>query len=473
MNYSESTKAVFERIQDLDPENVSKIIGYLLLKGYSKLEMIRLAFGPEYLLRSLIEKVKQDLTSSPNPSTPLLSPPKTKLPTNFTPFTPSSSRSPLETGQRNIPLVTVPATYHHPSVHNFQQPHLILPLEDQFMQYCHVHDFCPHFPEPSGAMICDNFQKGYCKYGGACKFLHVLGTENGGYMVLNPPNEPNIDRTFSRGALKQLEVEIIELLKSRRGIPVSISSLPILYYDKYERAFMVDVYLREAQCTVAQLFAYMTKCIRVIDRPHGRQSIILADDIHKYNRFIEERNGDEFIAANSCQVYLTFLPQSSFSDLDIYDYFENFGPVREVRIPNLDKRMYGFVTFVYPETAALVLTKTNPHFIGEAHVMVKPYRKTIVLDRKTEEKIEHAINSAPNQDAESKPPSIVELKRKEIVSETDHTLLLTSQSSSSDGSSTSQDKRTHVKTSINEPPESYEEIDLPESPFGYEVAELF
>lgn len=60
----------------------------------------------------------------------------------------------------------------------------------------------------------------------------------------------------------------------------------------------------------------------------------------------------------------------------------NFGPVQEVRIPSQVKRMFGFVTFVYPETAALVLTKTNPHFICGAQVLVKPYRlKPMLVDR--------------------------------------------------------------------------------------------
>jgi len=36
----------------------------------------------------------------------------------------------------------------------------------------------------------------------------------------------------------------------------------------------------------------------------------------------------------------------------------------DVRIPYQQKRMFGFVTFVYPETVKLIiLAKGNPHFI--------------------------------------------------------------------------------------------------------------
>ncbi|URD87465.1 Zinc finger C-x8-C-x5-C-x3-H type (and similar) [Musa troglodytarum] len=37
--------------------------------------------------------------------------------------------------------------------------------------------------------------------------------------------------------------------------------------------------------------------------------------------------------------------------------------------------MFRFVTFVYPETMKLILTKCNPHFICRCLVLVKPYKK--------------------------------------------------------------------------------------------------
>ena len=52
-----------------------------------------------------------------------------------------------------------------------------------------------------------------------------------------------------------------------------------------------------------------------------------------------------------------------------------FGPVQDVRIPYQQKRMFGFVTFVYSDTVKLILAKGNPHFVCDARVLVKPYRE--------------------------------------------------------------------------------------------------
>jgi hypothetical protein len=86
MDSYEATKAVFSRIQTLDPENASKIMGYLLLQDQGEKEMIRLAFGPDTNLHNLILKAKTHLgISSSNPSTTT-----TSLSLSSTPFNPIS-----------------------------------------------------------------------------------------------------------------------------------------------------------------------------------------------------------------------------------------------------------------------------------------------------------------------------------------------------------------------------------------------
>ncbi|RWW23194.1 hypothetical protein GW17_00012572 [Ensete ventricosum] len=48
--------------------------------------------------------------------------------------------------------------------------------------------------------------------------------------------------------------------------------------------------------------------------------------------------------------------------------------------------MFGFVTFVYPETVKLILAKGNPHFVCDARVLVKPYKeKGKVPDKKQQQ----------------------------------------------------------------------------------------
>jgi len=52
-----------------------------------------------------------------------------------------------------------------------------------------------------------------------------------------------------------------------------------------------------------------------------------------------------------------------------------YGPVQDVRIPYQQKRMFGFVTFVYAESVRIILSKGNPHFVCDARVLVKPYKE--------------------------------------------------------------------------------------------------
>lgn len=77
----------------------------------------------------------------------------------------------------------------------------------------------------------------------------------------------------------------------------------------------------------------------------------------------------------SRQIYLTFPADSTFREEDVSNYFSIYGPVQDVRIPYQQKRMFGFVTFVYPDTVKLILAKGNPHFVCDARVLVKPYKE--------------------------------------------------------------------------------------------------
>jgi hypothetical protein len=61
MDAYEATKVVFSRIQALDPEHAAKIMGLLLIQDHGEKEMIRLAFGPEALLHTVMAKARKDL----------------------------------------------------------------------------------------------------------------------------------------------------------------------------------------------------------------------------------------------------------------------------------------------------------------------------------------------------------------------------------------------------------------------------
>ncbi|KAL7181472.1 hypothetical protein ACSBR1_040378 [Camellia fascicularis] len=85
--------------------------------------------------------------------------------------------------------------------------------------------------------------------------------------------------------------------------------------------------------------------------------------------------GLEMVNPSSRQIYLTFPVDSTFRDEDVSNYSSIYGPVQDVRIPYQQKRMFGFVTFVYPGTVKLILAKGNHHFVCDARVLVKPYKE--------------------------------------------------------------------------------------------------
>ncbi|KAL7084577.1 hypothetical protein ACP275_14G231200 [Erythranthe tilingii] len=88
-------------------------------------------------------------------------------------------------------------------------------------------------------------------------------------------------------------------------------------------------------------------------------------------------------SSSARQIYLTFPADSTFREEDVSSYFSTFGPVQDVRIPYQPKRMFGFVTFVFPETVKHILAKGNPHFVCDSRVLVKPYKdKGKVPDKK-------------------------------------------------------------------------------------------
>lgn len=59
-----------------------------------------------------------------------------------------------------------------------------------------------------------------------------------------------------------------------------------------------------------------------------------------------------------------------------------YGPVREVRIPRQARRMFGFVSFVYPETVQLILSISHPHYIGSSRILVKPYKEKSTVNER-------------------------------------------------------------------------------------------
>ncbi|KAL0456123.1 UNVERIFIED_CONTAM: Zinc finger CCCH domain-containing protein 53 [Sesamum latifolium] len=465
MDAYEATKIVFQRIQTLDPQNASKIMGVLLIQDHGEKEMIRLAFGPESLVHSVILKARKELglASSNMPSTP-------PTPSSPSPFSnslslsrqnscSSSSAAAAAASSRLLGGVSLPSPLSiasqscswtnsssfsssdfqspddliSPSGYNGSSPSTMnsaaapfyasgevdlideLQLQDQlsflndsspplgpkssdffyqqqqdlassptgndplmFPSYptapwggsaavnglshrrsCSVSDICMGSDDLSGGFgwkPCLFYARGYCKNGTSCRFLHGEGgggLADGGAVVGSPSKFDMMEQCqdiLRSKSTQQQRLAADSQLMATANFPYS--PLP---------ANKCMNFLLQQQLPPA-------------DSP---RALMMGDGMHKFGRARLERGdfGLNCLNPGSRQIYLTFPADSTFKEEDVSNYFSNFGPVQDVRIPYQQKRMFGFVTFDYPETVKLILAKGNPHFVCDARVLVKPYKE--------------------------------------------------------------------------------------------------
>ncbi|CAN4103945.1 unnamed protein product [Withania somnifera] len=404
MDPFDAAKLVHERITRVEPEHVTrKIIGYIYLQEYPDQEMIRLALGPDTLIHNVIQRAKDALNL--NSTSVFRSPSMTPVniadplprphfsPRSPCPFSPvfhaAASRRKPQLSDEHSSLTEISHSGYGPQ-QLFLQPEEAMDFEN--LNY--PSDYC--YPEaalirgsrnsPSPlkfpAKACHYFNKGFCRNGISCRYFH------GHPFPVTYPHmiDPGLceygddDEVLSPGSLEKLELEITELLKYKKGHPVSIASLPMMYYEKYGRTLQAEGYLTESQrhgkagYNLTKLLARL-KFVHLIERPHGQHSVVLAEDAAKYMDPHGERSDPGPIVSGSRQIYLTFPAESTFTEEDVADYFDTFGPVQDVRMPSQQKRMFGFVTFFNSDTVKMVLSTGNPHYVCGARVLVKPYRE--------------------------------------------------------------------------------------------------
>ncbi|CAL5330672.1 unnamed protein product [Camellia sinensis] len=485
MDAYEATRIVLSRIQNLDSENASKIMGLLLIQDHGEKEMIRLAFGPEALVHSVVLKARKELgLASNSPSSP--SSPLPFLPNNSHSISPlsrqnsTSSRllgvglpSPLSIPNQSSPTTSSWAAScfsdfqnpddlispspssssttfsangfhnHNPAassssmnssaspfyasgggadlIDEFQlqdqlaffndglqslgprSPDLFYPHQDLascsptgtgggdamlFSSYgggsgnwggatvnglphrrsCSVSDICLGGSDDSacgfGWKPCLYFARGYCKNGNSCRFLHgadsaaMVGSD-GAAMVGSPCKlETTMDQCQ-------------EILRSKSAQQQRLAAASQLMASTFPPYSAVAA----------------NKCMNLLlqqqqsDTQRAAAALMMGEDMHKFGRSRLDRNeftmngGLGMVNPGSRQIYLTFPADSTFREEDVSNYFSIYGPVQDVRIPYQQKRMFGFVTFVYPETVKLILAKGNPHFVCDARVLVKPYKE--------------------------------------------------------------------------------------------------
>ncbi|XP_057434037.1 zinc finger CCCH domain-containing protein 18-like isoform X3 [Lotus japonicus] len=406
MDISEYTRIVFDKLHRFEPEHATKIIGYLLLQDHVDQEMVKLASFPDHLIREVALKAKTELQK-------LVA--KSNIhPISLNPISPSTSTS--TQSFQNAEFISMG---YWDSMPELQKQAPMFSLENhadtittggaKIANEYYGLEASPgnvsgnagrRFPNVSEFQVktCHYFNKGYCRHGNSCRYYHGQVVPEI-FSLMHGNDGFNDNQAISPGSLAQLESEIVELLK-QRGNPISIASLPMAYYDKYKKVLQAEGYLTESQrhgksgYSLTKLLIRLNNSIRVIDsRPHGQHAVVLAEDAPKSRGKVEF--GHNISALR--QIYLTFPADSTFTEEDVSNYFSTFGCVEDVRIPCQQRRMFGFVTFVDPETVKMILDKATPHYVRGSRVLVKPYKeKPKLLDRKYPDRIEHPDCYSPH-----------------------------------------------------------------------------
>ncbi|GMI89066.1 hypothetical protein like AT3G21100 [Hibiscus trionum] len=407
MDLCDTTNVLLSKIKVLDPENASKIMGYILIQDLPDRDMLRLAFGPETLLQSLVLKAKAHLGLSSNTFSSHLNP-------ISRPNTSNNSQNPLPPLSPNIiprngfsdfskkvpswSPNSSPQSSPFLSYENIRSGSLLasprtgdsnadLIDENQMSDYFSFlndssssknEDFIGHrrsFSESDacfgtaeeadgfggllgGYKPCLYFARGFCKNGDNCKFTHGLG-----------------------GLADNVDMN---------GVVGSPSKMDLLYHQHGEMMRMRAA-AHQQRLAAAQLMAGVSsplpyeKNMNLLLQQHTEAqraaALMLGEEICNFSPGRSEMN--EFLTmglaekANlaSKQIYLTFPADSTFKDEDVSNYFSMFGPVQDVRIPYQQKRMFGFVSFVHSETVKHILARGNPHYICDSRVLVKPYKE--------------------------------------------------------------------------------------------------
>ncbi|KAF3775551.1 Zinc finger CCCH domain-containing protein 23 [Nymphaea thermarum] len=431
MDAYEATRIVFTRIQCLDPENAPKIMGLLLIQDHGEKEMIRLAFGPESLVQSttvsapvnsfniggsldhpcaspslhrqdsgsrngfyggdMVDDFQliQDQLSFLNDHT---LPPSSSATASSSSSLSSSSPLPASSASANPnpnSLCVSPRDDYSTSgiygdildsMNNSNDDRVLFPyasweaanstnnavaapsVDHHHRRSCSLADLCLSPISEMGSSFpwkpCMYYARGYCKNGSNCRFLHGF-LDNGMAGCVSP----------TAAGSNRADMTIVDPTSAMAGggggkiseqAPEQCAS--DLLRPKTQRSASLSQQLVPPPLTFG-------KCSST--HPFPIDGYHLPADNLRSSRM--ERN--DFGNPGSRQIYLTFPADSTFREEDVSNYFSIYGPVQDVRIPYQQKRMFGFVTFVYPETVKIILAKGNPHYVCDARVLVKPYKE--------------------------------------------------------------------------------------------------
>ncbi|XP_057988772.1 zinc finger CCCH domain-containing protein 55 isoform X2 [Hevea brasiliensis] len=452
MDTYEATNVLLSKIKNIDPANASKIMGYILIQDFTDNDLLSLALGSETLLQNVIIKAKTHLglftnalstyseRSSPSLFNPVSKPknnhdtslqssakanpflgfaknpfphswPASGLTNNSTAASIGPKSSPflsydnIRAGSAVVPQFSNncvngsggDASSNSSDLLNEYQIDEYFPFLDELSPKndesvdpriqlggfnvnnveSHLHrrrfsesDACIGIEDVSfgiGNRPCMYFARGFCKNGDNCKFIH------GGF------DGDNISEVSGSGV-----------------IGGSVREIDGLYLQQHEDLMRIKSAQQQQRLAYNK---YMNFLLQQESEPQRMRaaSAMMGDEFHKFGLFHSERNDllvmamEEKANSASRQIYLTFPADSAFKDEDVSNYFSTFGPVQDVRIPYQQKRMFGFVTFVHPETVKLILSRGNPHFICDSRVLVKPYKEKGKIANKRQQHLQQHL----------------------------------------------------------------------------------
>ncbi|CAN7047163.1 unnamed protein product [Brassica oleracea var. botrytis] len=384
MDPGDPTSILFTKIRTLEPDFASKIIGYLLLQDLGKRDLMRLALGPDTLLQSVCLKAKSALgrswngSSSSGTTTPLnpisrpinidrhsprngpfmefsRSPSLNNTPgsnnpnVGSSPFQASSSLFAsdgggddlVDEGQLGNYLSFLNESSSKNNNNNDENTDLFGFSGDNDDAHLHKRSF-------SASDVCFGSQEP--GYGGYCRFPGLgddFESPGGGF---GSPDFRQQEEIARMNLAQRQRMAAAQFLAASGGSPMS--------YDKGINFLLGSRNAHHRSGGAGQF---------------GDEGYWFGSPgRHEREEFMGM--GDKSNSASK-QIYLTFPADSSFTDEDVSNYFGNFGPVQDVRIPYQQKRMFGFVTFVHSETVRIILARGNPHFICDSRVLVKPYKE--------------------------------------------------------------------------------------------------
>lgn len=261
MEIEKYMQGLLQRILKIEPENAIKIFGYLLLHRSIE-EIVEYVTGTEDQIHSLIAEAKSYFMVSP----------KFKFPDHLhrhyshTISLPFSAHSSIR-----APALNQFAVNHQSP---FQNSDLFPPNGSRVMEEQLYPSRLISFDSGVGLGSrshllpgCNYFCKGYCNHGQSFKSFHHDHANPDSFNAMFGIE----DLIFSAGSLEEFEIEITELLRARRGVPVSLSSLPSLYQEMYGKSLLPDGYLTESQrhgkvsLSLMKIIAQLRN-IRLVDR---------------------------------------------------------------------------------------------------------------------------------------------------------------------------------------------------------------